>query len=285
MQARKETNLQNSKKDGFPQILHVDHDPCFLRLSKKILEMERKFEIETVTSVENALKLLEQFHYDVVVSDYEMPRKNGLQFLEELKKIEANIPFILFTGKEKEEVAVKALNLGAFRYLQKHGDTEIVYTELASCIQQAVDHAKAQNRIKQSEERFRAIFEATSEAIVVIDDQGLIENMNDAASQMFRCTREAVGQCFFERFSQQFPGASKQYVLEGIKKFATENDGKKAGLTIELPLVHGKDDKRIIEMHASVFKQNNRLYALAIIRDITERKKPKNSDGRKRKRE
>ena len=100
--------------------------------------MEGKINVETVTSVDEAFENLKQFHYDVIVSDYEMPEKNGLQFLEELKKITKSPPFILFTGKEREEVAAKALNLGAFRYLNKHGDPEAVYTELASSIQQAV---------------------------------------------------------------------------------------------------------------------------------------------------
>jgi len=82
-----------------------------------------------------------------------MPGKNGLQFLEELKKFAENPPFILFTGKGREEVAIKALNLGAFQYLNKHGDPDTVYMELASYIQQAANSAKAQKLVEQSEAR------------------------------------------------------------------------------------------------------------------------------------
>ena len=89
---------------------------------------------------------------------------------------------------------------------------------------------------------------------------------------MFRCSREVVGQVFFERFSQQFPKASKQYVLEGIRKFAAENRGKMAGMRIELVLQDGSGEERTVEMHTSVFEENNRLYYIALIRDITERK-------------
>lgn len=140
--------LQLIDAESFLRVLHVDDDDCFLMVSKQILEMEGKIKVETVTSVDEALEKLRQFHYDAVVSDYEMPRKNGLQFLEELKKIPNSPPFILFTGKEREEVAVKALNLGAFRYLNKHGDPEAVYSELVSCIQQAADNGKAQSNNK-----------------------------------------------------------------------------------------------------------------------------------------
>ena len=133
--------LQVAKSEGFSRVLHVDDDAFFLSMCKQILEMEGKFVVETAVSVEEAFKKLKLFHYDVVVSDYEMPGENGLQFLEELKKSASSIPFILFTAKGTE-VAVKALNLGAFRYLDKHGDPEVVYPELASCIQQAADGAK-----------------------------------------------------------------------------------------------------------------------------------------------
>ncbi|MGA3290336.1 MAG: response regulator [Candidatus Bathyarchaeia archaeon] len=129
--------LQLTDTKCFVKVLHVDDDDCFLKVSKQILEMDGKIKVETTTSVYEAFENLKQFHYDVVISDYEMPGKNGLQFLKELKKNSQNPPFILFTGKGREEVAAKALNLGAFRYLNKYGDPETVYAELASCIQQA----------------------------------------------------------------------------------------------------------------------------------------------------
>ncbi|MGD0644215.1 MAG: response regulator [Candidatus Bathyarchaeia archaeon] len=271
--SRPMVELQSTDAKSFLKVLHVDDDDCFLEVSKQILEMEGKIKVETATSVYEAFENLKQFHYDVVVSDYEMPGKNGLQFLEELKKTAKSLPFILFTGKGREEVAVKALNFGAFRYLNKNGDPEAVYAELASSIQQAADNMKAQNLVKQSEARFRAIFEASSDAIIVIDDEGRITNLNEAALQMFRCSREVIGQVFFERFSQQFPKASKQYVLEGIRKFAAENKGTNIGMKIELTLQDGSGEERTIEMHASVFEENNRLYSIALIRDITERKR------------
>ena len=134
---RSMVELQLTETESFLRVLHVDDDDCFLKVSKQILEMEGKIKVETAISVYEALENLKLFQYDVVVSDYEMPGKNGLQFLEELKKIPNNPPFILFTGKGGgEELASKALNLGAFRYLDKYADPEIVYPQLASCIQQ-----------------------------------------------------------------------------------------------------------------------------------------------------
>jgi PAS domain S-box-containing protein len=264
--------LKLTDTENVLRVLHVDDDDCFLKVSKQILEMEGKIKVETATTVDEAFETLKRLHYDVVVSDFDMPGKNGMQFLEELKKIPNSPPFILFTGKGREEVAVKALNLGAFRYLNKNGDPEAVYMELASCIQQAADNMNTRKLAEQSEARFHAIFEASIDAIVVLDDKGKITNLNEAALQMFGCSRDVVGQVFFERFKHQFPKASTQYVLEGIRKFASQNKGKHVGKKIELHFQDGSGKERTVEMHASVFEEGNRLYSLALIRDITEQK-------------
>ena len=97
------------KKDSL-HILHVDDDVCLLEVSKQILSDENNFEIEDVTSVDEAFKKMEKQNFDAVISDNEMPLKNGLEFLKELRAQKSGIPFILFTGKGREDVVVKALN-------------------------------------------------------------------------------------------------------------------------------------------------------------------------------
>ena len=124
-------------------ILHVDDDLCLLEVSKQILSMENNFEIENVTSVDEAFKKMEEQTYDAIVSDYEMPQKNGLEFLKELREQKNDIPFILFTGKGREDVAVKALNLGADSYINKNGSPETVYCELADAINKTVERKKS----------------------------------------------------------------------------------------------------------------------------------------------
>ena len=93
-------------------VLHVDDDTCFLDISKKILlDITSNLEIDSAYNVNEAFAKLGTKEYDAVISDYEMPQKNGLEFLKEFKEKGIQIPFILFTGKGREEVAIKALNL------------------------------------------------------------------------------------------------------------------------------------------------------------------------------
>ena len=98
---------------------------------------------------------LQSQRYDVVVSDYEMPHKNGLDFLKELKEQKNPTPFILFTGKGREEVAVEALNLGADGYYNKQGNPETVYGELAHGIRLAVTASKTKLALKESQGKFK----------------------------------------------------------------------------------------------------------------------------------
>ena len=107
--------------DALIRVLHVDDDDDFLIISKRFLERQGSFQIETVSSVKEALQKIKQKKYDVIIiSDYQMPEMNGLD-LKELRAGENDAPFILFTGECREEIAMEALNFGADRYFNKNG--------------------------------------------------------------------------------------------------------------------------------------------------------------------
>src|SRR5208283_5350451 len=116
----------SSKRDAI-RVLHVDDDSSILEISKALLTDVGNFEVDFAKSVDEASKKMSTKQYDVLISDYEMPQKDGLQFLKELRGKNNEIPFVLFTGKGREEVAIQALNLGADAYINKQGDPETVY--------------------------------------------------------------------------------------------------------------------------------------------------------------
>jgi len=72
--------LKLTKDKIFLKVLHVDSDDCFLKSSQLILEMDGKIIVETATNVYEALEKLKQVHYDVVISDYDLPGKMGSNF-------------------------------------------------------------------------------------------------------------------------------------------------------------------------------------------------------------
>ncbi len=126
------------------------------------------FEVDHACCVDEAFKKLSTKQYDVVISDYEMPQKNGLDFLKELKEQNNRIPFILFTGKGREDVAVQALNLGADSYLNKNGSPETVYCELANAINKTVERKKSRKLLAESESKYRALVENSLQGIAIL---------------------------------------------------------------------------------------------------------------------
>jgi PAS domain S-box-containing protein len=136
--------------NGAIRVLHVDDDPSVQEITKlMLLDLNGGFVIDQACCVDEAFKKLAGCNYDVVVSDYEMPQKDGLQFLKQLREQNNQIPFILFTGKGREEVAIKALNLGADGYINKQGNPETVYGELTHTINKIVQHRKAKKELQQ----------------------------------------------------------------------------------------------------------------------------------------
>jgi len=146
--------------------------------------MENNFEIDNVTSVDEAFKKMEQQTYDAVVSDYEMPQKNGLEFLKELREKNNQIPFILFTGKGREEVVVKALNLGADGYYNKQGSTESVYGELSHAIFSVVEKKKTEEALTRSELRWATTLASIGDAVIATDTSGKVTFMNAEAEEL-----------------------------------------------------------------------------------------------------
>jgi PAS domain S-box-containing protein len=138
------------------RLLLVDDEPDLLEVIREFLEMMGAFDVTTSTCADEALALLKERKFDVVVSDYQMPVMDGLSFLNEVRKDMPNLPFILFTGKGREEVVIEALNKGADFYLQKGGDLHSQFTELVHMVKMAVQNRIAMSDLKSSEERYHS---------------------------------------------------------------------------------------------------------------------------------
>ena len=159
----------SSKNVSAIRVLLVDDDLSILEISKQILMDMGNLEIDTACCVDEAYQKLASMYYDAVISDYDMPQKDGLQFLKELREQKNEIPFILFTGKGREEVAIKALNLGADGYINKQGDPETVYGELAHGVRQSVAHKNSELELKQKNEVIEKVGEGIDAGLAVID--------------------------------------------------------------------------------------------------------------------
>ena len=253
------------------RVLHVDDDSSFLKIAKECLELEGPLRVDTANSVAEALTKLEKAQYDVIVCDYRMPEKDGLQFLDELRADGNGIPFIMLTGKGREEIAIKALNLGADQYLNKTGDPATVYCELTHSIRQVVEKKKAEEKIKESEERYRNLFELAPDALLTLDMNGVITSCNAVALTMSGYSREElIGQHFSKLGFLRMKDFIKYHAL-----FASIEKGK---LARSLQVTwHRKDGISVFsELNIGPLTEKGKNVGVQVIaRDITERKKAK----------
>src|SRR5271157_1088190 len=98
-------------------LLYVDDEPGLLEIGQLFLESTGEFSVTTAISGKEALGQLAQSHFDAIVSDYQMPEMDGIELLKSVRKSFGNVPFILFTGRGREEVVIEAINNGVDFYL------------------------------------------------------------------------------------------------------------------------------------------------------------------------
>ena len=147
------------------RVLHVDDEPGFADLVADMLKREDdRLEVDTATSADAGLERLRQDPPDCVVSDYEMPGTDGIDFLEAVRETHSDLPFVLFTGKGSEAVASDAISAGATDYLRKRSGSE-QYELLANRILNAVEQDRARQTAERTRRRLREIADSSVDCL------------------------------------------------------------------------------------------------------------------------
>jgi PAS domain S-box-containing protein len=155
-------------------VLYVDDEPGLLEIGKLFLERTNDIRVEIINSATQGLDQLDIINYDVIVSDFQMPYMDGIEFLKRVRAAKGDIPFILFTGRGREEVVIEAINSGADFYLQKGGEPKAQFAELAHKIRQLVRRTSVEGMLQQNETWFQAIIRHSDEIITLLNKDGVI---------------------------------------------------------------------------------------------------------------
>lgn len=181
------------------RVLLVDDEETLTEIAKVFLERDEDLKVDTSPSAKNALEKLKSDNYDVIVSDYMMPEMNGIELLKMLKSEDNTTPFILFTGRGREDVAIDALNSGASFYLQKGGDPKSEFAELTNMIKRSARHARVEKAhaelmvdIQRSHRLLSATLESTVDGILGVDRDGNVLVYNNRFVEIWGIPEQVI---------------------------------------------------------------------------------------------
>jgi DNA-binding NtrC family response regulator len=124
------------------RILVIDDEPAIRRILREILEHE-KYNVDDAASAVDALPLVKENEYDAILCDIKMPQMDGIEFLEEAKKI-TDAPIIMISGHGTIDTAVEAIKKGAFDYIAKPPELN----RLLITLRNALDKSKLMTETK-----------------------------------------------------------------------------------------------------------------------------------------
>lgn len=251
------------------KIVMLEDNETDAEIITRFLRKEKlDFESLLVSSRPSFINALGKLKPDVILADNSLPQFSGLEALKLVRETPGDIPFILVTGSMTDEFAADIMKSGADDYILKDR-----LTRLPDAIRSAIEkrrtereRADAINRLVQSEAKYRSLLESAPDAMVVVNNEGLIEMVNIQTEKMFGYSaNELVGKrvrmLFPERFRESEMIANLEMynsmrATQGFEFFARRNDGG------EFP----------VEVRLSPFTTAEGTLTTAAVRDITERK-------------
>jgi PAS domain S-box-containing protein len=243
--------------DDCIRVLHVDDEPGFAEMAAEFLErQDDSLEVTTATDAAAGLDCLAERDVDCVVSDFDMPGTNGLEFLERVRADNPDMPFILFTGKGSETVASEAFSAGATDYLQKETGTD-QYTILANRVLNYVENA----RVEAQRKRQLNALQAAEEGISILNEDEQFVFVNEAYADLYGYDPEEL---HGEHWSVLYPDEEVPTVESEVLPVLREEgtwQGKTTGLRA--------DGTTFVEDHTLGITEQGTL--VCTVRDATER--------------
>jgi len=273
--------------DGL-RVLYVDDEPELLEMAKIFLEMNGEFSVGISTSAKEVISLPLTQSYDAIVSDYEMPVMNGIAFLKHVREQFGDIPFILFTGRGREEVVIDAINNGADFYLQKGGSAQAQFAELAHKIRQAVSKRQAQAQLREAYDRITASEEELARSELQLQEsESKFRDFADNLPQMVFETDMDLRITYVNRYTADRYGFPPGAMGSGISVLTFIHPSQHAmfmenahhlryGIPFE-PKEYTAFDKNgtpfpIIVYSSSIFRNKQMVGFRGVVADISERK-------------
>ncbi|MBB5347733.1 DNA-binding NtrC family response regulator [Desulfoprunum benzoelyticum] len=176
-------------------ILVVDDEPSLRNTFRTFLKRAGYQRVEAVASFGEAIEAVTARSFDLIICDIVLESHSGIDLLKEFRSLGTSCPVVMITGYPHVETAVEAVRLGAFDYLAKPVEKEVLLKTARLAIRQ---HRLVQEKLAADSacERYRrfleTLFRSVSDSIVSVDQDLTIVKMNQAAGQLFHALQPAL---------------------------------------------------------------------------------------------
>lgn len=278
--------------DKSGKIVIVDDETMVTKTLSMLLGLEGFSDVATFNNPKEALEYLENNDVDLIMSDFIMPRMNGIEFLEQAKKIQKDVSTILLTGYADKENAIRAINeIGIFKYIEKPWDNASLIINIKNALTQTRLKKELDKKIKELEiankklENYSKVLEETvqkrtlelmqantklnavitncADGIILFNQDLKITDLNIAALNLFgQNKKDLLQKNLFELVVSEKKQFSKTDLINKdnvfLRNYSLINYKKDIKIPVEISIAPATDEK-------------NNFY-VAVIRDCTYQK-------------
>ena len=278
--------------DKLGNILIVDDENMVTKTLSMLLGLEGFSNVVAFNSPNEALDYLKTNEVDLIISDFIMPEMNGIDFLENAKKLQKDTSTILLTGYADKENAIRAINeIGIFKYIEKPWDNNNLIINIKNALTQTrlkkeldkkieeleIANKKLENYSKDLEEtvqkrtlelmqantKLNAVITNCADGIILFDQDMKITELNNAAINLFgQNKKELIQKNLFE------------LVVSETKQFCSTDLKSKTNIFLRnYYLINYKKDIKIpVEISIAPVNDEKNNFYVAVIRDCTYQK-------------
>ncbi len=277
------------------KIVVVDDEKIVTSAFKTLLKVEGFSDAHFFNDPEEAVEFLKNNTPDLVISDFLMPKMNGLEFLSEVKKMYPEVSKILLTGYADKENAIRAINeIGLYRYIEKPWNNDDLIINIRNGIERSyllselrkkiaeLEEAKGELEkyshnleqivdertadLKQSNAKLEGIVNYCADGIVIVNEDGIIEQVNPACENLIGLVNSKIVMSSIDDFlfSKKTFISKELHKLEEselfLRDFQVKNPLSSSVVPVDISFARINPDDE--------FKR-----FVGVIRDVTEQKK------------
>ncbi len=196
------------------KILIID-DEENIRFTLRSFLLDEGHEVITVENYHDALAMIDRSDFDLIFADIILGGKTGIDILREIRDRKLHCPVVMITGVPDIETASEALRLDAFDYISK----PVLKDELLRVAKMALQHKILVDEKEKYRLNLEAIFNSVKDAIITVDKELLVLEINEAAKDICSLSRDIIGKPF-----HSFPRVCNGQCLNALEETIKEKN-------------------------------------------------------------